>query len=65
MQPLEDRIGTELVLFQLVFGKGFKHGNSLLSSKDLYETFKGKGKQKCFAGSGPKWMEEEDVAEQV
>lgn len=65
MQPSEDRIGAELVLFQLVFGKAFKHKNSLLSSKDLYETFKEKGKQKCFAGSGPKWVEGEDAAKQV
>lgn len=53
------------MLFQLVFGKAFKHRNSLLSSKDLYETFKEKGKQKGFAGSGPKWMEGADVAKQV
>lgn len=42
MQPLEDCIGAELVLFQLVFSKAFKH-NSPLSSKDSCETFKEKG----------------------
>lgn len=63
-QPLEDRINAELVLLQLVLGKAFKHKKSLLSSKDLYETFKKKGKQKCFAESGPKWVEK-DVAKQV
>lgn len=46
LQPLKDRISAELVLFQLVFSKAFKHGNSLPSSKDVYETFKEKGKQK-------------------
>lgn len=65
MQPLEDHIGAELVLFQLVFGRVFEHKNTLLSSKDLCETFEEKGKQKCFAGSVCKWVEREDVAKQV
>lgn len=63
-QPLEDCINAELVPLQLAFGKAFTHKKSLLSSKDLYETLKEKGKQKCFAESGPKWVEK-DAAKQV
>lgn len=53
-QPLERIV---LVLLQMVFSKAFQHKSSLLSSKYLYETFKEKGKQKCFVGSVPKWIE--------